>query len=196
MAQKTSASTNNMQRVSLRGHLTEDVQLRTTTSGKSFATGTVAVNRRWKNSDGTTGAGTEYIGFTLNGAAAESAAKYGSKGRLVAIDDAELRSRTYESKRHIDAGSTTEKGTLRHFGKTAFAELRTALAGLKPGEKAAGLIENAVSSMETAFAAALTPSEIRDTNISATMLTFLDRPVRAAQESQEEDPEEQIEVPF
>lgn len=68
-----------MNTVSLHGRLARDVELRTTTTGKSVATCTIAVNRRKKDD------GADFIPIVVWGNPADVFAKYLSKGREVAL---------------------------------------------------------------------------------------------------------------
>lgn len=68
-----------MNTVSLHGRLAKDVDLRTTTTGKSVATCTIAVNRRKKED------GADFIPLIVWGKTAEVWNTYLSKGREVAL---------------------------------------------------------------------------------------------------------------
>ena len=72
-----------LNRVVLIGRLTKDPDLRYTTSGMAVARFTLAVDRGFKNQDGEKQA--DFIPITVWRGAAESCAKYLSKGRLVAV---------------------------------------------------------------------------------------------------------------
>lgn len=77
--------------VVLIGRLVRDPELRTTQAGKQVANFSIAVNRRFKGSDGV-----EVDFFNINawGNSAEFVANYLGKGRLVAVEG-RLQSRKY-----------------------------------------------------------------------------------------------------
>ena len=72
-----------LNKVVLIGRLIKDPDLRYTTSGIAVARFTLAVDRGFKNQDGEKQA--DFIPITVWRGAAESCAKYLSKGRLVAV---------------------------------------------------------------------------------------------------------------
>ena len=72
-----------LNRVALIGRLTKDPDLRYTQSGIAVARFTLAVNRNYTNQQGEREA--DFIPITVWRGAAESCAKYLSKGRLVAV---------------------------------------------------------------------------------------------------------------
>jgi single-strand DNA-binding protein len=72
-----------MNKVVLMGRLTKDPELRYTASGIAVARFTLAVDRGFKNQQGEKQA--DFIPITVWRGAAESCAKYLSKGRLVAV---------------------------------------------------------------------------------------------------------------
>lgn len=82
-----------MNKVALVGRLTRDPELRTTASGISVCSFTVAVNRRFRNAQG------EYEADFINCVAwrqqAELLAKYFTKGRMVGICGS-IQTRNYE----------------------------------------------------------------------------------------------------
>ena len=84
-----------MNKVMLIGNLTRDPELRTTSSGVSVCTLSIAVNRNFPNSAGEREA--DFINITVWRGTAENCAKYLSKGRKVAVVGA-LQSRTYDDK--------------------------------------------------------------------------------------------------
>lgn len=73
-----------MNRVVLVGRLTKDPELRTTTSGLSKATFTLAVNRRTTNEDGSKQ--TDFISCVAWRGLAETIAKYCTKGKEIAVE--------------------------------------------------------------------------------------------------------------
>lgn len=82
-----------MNRITIIGNLTRDPDLRTTASGISVCSFTVAVNRR-RRAEGQPEA--DYFRVTVWRAIAESCAKYLSKGRKVAVVGA-VSVHTYET---------------------------------------------------------------------------------------------------
>lgn len=90
-----------MNRVQLIGNLTRDPETRTTGTGLTVCSFTLAVNRRMKKQDGTQE--TDYINVTAWRTLGENCAKYLSKGKKAGVSGSIL-TRTYEaqdgSKRH------------------------------------------------------------------------------------------------
>ena len=90
-----------MNRVQLIGNLTRDPETRTTGTGLTVCSFTLAVNRRMKKQDGTQE--TDYINVTAWRTLGENCAKYLSKGKKAGVSGS-IQTRTYEaqdgSKRH------------------------------------------------------------------------------------------------
>lgn len=84
-----------MNRVVLMGRITRDLELRRTQVGKAVTNFSLAVDRDFKNSDGTKT--TDFFDVVCWGASAEFAVKYFAKGRQVAVDG-KLQSRAYTDK--------------------------------------------------------------------------------------------------
>lgn len=82
-----------MNQVNLTGRLTKDVEMRYTQSGKAVASGSIAVNRRFK-SEGQPDA--DFINFVMWGKAAENFANYTHKGSQVGLGG-EWQTRNYEN---------------------------------------------------------------------------------------------------
>ncbi|MDF7637837.1 single-stranded DNA-binding protein [Lactobacillus sp. ESL0791] len=82
-------------RVVLVGRLTRDPELRTTGSGISVATFTLAVDRQYANAQGERGA--DFISCVIWRKAAENFCNFTSKGSLVGIDG-RIQTRTYDNK--------------------------------------------------------------------------------------------------
>lgn len=82
-------------RVVLVGRLTRDPELRTTGSGISVATFTLAVDRQYTNSQGERGA--DFISCVIWRKAAENFCNFTSKGSLVGIDG-RIQTRSYDNK--------------------------------------------------------------------------------------------------
>ncbi len=75
------------------GRLTKDVELKQTPNGKTYGRFTLAVNRRYKNSNGTYDA--DYFNCVVWGLTAENLAKFTKKGSLIGVSGM-LQSRSYE----------------------------------------------------------------------------------------------------
>ncbi|KRL62953.1 single-stranded DNA-binding protein [Lactobacillus psittaci] len=82
-------------RVVLVGRLTRDPDLRTTGSGISVATFTLAVDRQFANAQGERGA--DFISCVIWRKAAENFCNFTNKGSLVAIDG-RIQTRSYDNK--------------------------------------------------------------------------------------------------
>ncbi|QHJ77604.1 MAG: hypothetical protein [Bacteriophage sp.] len=82
-------------RVVLTGRLTRDLELKTTQSGLSVASFTIAVNRQFKNSNGNREA--DFINCVIWKKSAENLCKYTHKGSLIGIDG-RLQTRSYDNK--------------------------------------------------------------------------------------------------
>ena len=78
--------------VTLMGNITNDIELKQTPSGKSVASFTVAVNRKYKNEDGTTS--TNFINCVAWRKTAEFVAQYFKKGKAIALVG-EIQTRSY-----------------------------------------------------------------------------------------------------
>ncbi|MBT2819802.1 single-stranded DNA-binding protein [Staphylococcus pseudintermedius] len=83
-----------LNRVVLVGRLTKDPESRTTPSGVSVATFTLAVNRNYKNKNGEQQA--DFINCIVFRKQAENVNNYLSKGNLAGVDG-RLQSRSYEN---------------------------------------------------------------------------------------------------
>ena len=82
-------------RVVLVGRLTRDPELRTTGSGISVATFTLAVDRQFTNSQGERGA--DFISCVIWRRSAENFCNFTSKGSLVGVDG-RIQTRSYDNK--------------------------------------------------------------------------------------------------
>lgn len=90
-----------MNKTFLIGNLTKDVDIRTTQSGKTVASFSIAVNRRFKGQDGEKQ--TDFFTIIAWGQLGEMCGRYLAKGRKVAVVG-ELQTRSYEkdgAKRYI-----------------------------------------------------------------------------------------------
>lgn len=82
-----------MNKVILIGRITKDVELKTTTSGKSVATFTLAVNKDFKNADGNYDA--DFINCVAFGQQAETISKFVHKGDRFGVDG-KISTRNYD----------------------------------------------------------------------------------------------------
>lgn len=82
-----------MNNVSLVGRLTKDVEIKYTGSQTAVATGTLAVNRQFKNANGEREV--DFINFVAWGKIAEIIANYTSKGSQIGITG-RIQTRNYE----------------------------------------------------------------------------------------------------
>jgi single-strand DNA-binding protein len=80
--------------VTLVGRLTKEVDLRFTQNGKAVASGTLAVNRPFKNANGETEA--DFINIVIWGKPAENTANYTNKGSLIGVTG-RIQTRNYEN---------------------------------------------------------------------------------------------------
>lgn len=83
-----------MNKIIVAGRLTKDGEVRTTDAGKTVCSGSVAVNRRFKNTDGTYD--TDFFNFSYWNCS-EKFGQYLTKGRAVIIEGS-LQTRSYEDK--------------------------------------------------------------------------------------------------
>jgi single-strand DNA-binding protein len=79
--------------VTLVGRLTKDVELRFTPAGKGVASGTLAVNRNFKNANGEQEA--DFINIVIWGKPAENTANFTKKGSLIGVTG-RIQTRNYE----------------------------------------------------------------------------------------------------
>jgi single-strand DNA-binding protein len=79
----------------LMGNLTRDPELRTTPNGASVCSFSLALNRRYKNSEGNWTEATDYIDIVAWGPLGERVAQYLTKGRP-ALVSGRLQSRSWE----------------------------------------------------------------------------------------------------
>jgi single-strand DNA-binding protein len=84
-----------MNKITLIGNLTRDPEVRSTPNGVTVCTFTIAVNRRFANSNGERT--TDFFRINAWRQLGETCARYLSKGRKVAVVG-ELQARTYEGK--------------------------------------------------------------------------------------------------
>lgn len=79
----------------LMGNLTRDPELRSTPSGQSVCSFSLALNRQWKSADGQTQEAVDYIDVVAWSGLGERVAKYCQKGKPVLVTG-RLQSRSWE----------------------------------------------------------------------------------------------------
>jgi single-strand DNA-binding protein len=84
-------------KVILLGNLTADPETRTTPSGQSVTSFSLAVNRTWNDSNGNRQESTSFINCTAWGARGETIAKYVNKGRQLLVSG-RLEQRSWDDK--------------------------------------------------------------------------------------------------
>ncbi|MDR1032471.1 MAG: single-stranded DNA-binding protein [Candidatus Nomurabacteria bacterium] len=84
-------------KVILLGNLTADPETRTTPSGQSVTSFSLAVNRNWNDAQGNRQESTSFINCTAWGARGETIAKYLNRGRQVLVSG-RLEQRSWEDK--------------------------------------------------------------------------------------------------
>ncbi len=87
----------NLNKVFLIGRLTADPQLRTTPSGQSVVSFSIATNRVWNDKAGARQENTEYHNIVVWGKQAEVASQYLTKGSLVMVEG-RLQTRSWNDK--------------------------------------------------------------------------------------------------
>ena len=96
----------NLNKVLLIGRLTADPQLRSTTSGQSVGSFSIATNRVWTDKAGQKQESTEFHNVVVWGKQAEIASRFLAKGSLVYVEG-RLQTRSWEDKQG-QARKTTE----------------------------------------------------------------------------------------
>jgi single-strand DNA-binding protein len=109
-----------MNKIILIGNLTRDPELKTTQTGKSVATASVATSKRWVDKDGNKQDSSQFHNLVIWGKQAEAFAKYLKKGKKVSIIG-EQTSRKYQA----------QDGTNRYVSEVIVSEFEF----LSPAEK-------------------------------------------------------------
>ena len=122
-----------LNRVQLIGRLGKDPETRYTTAGRNFCNFSLAVNRRWKNSQGATQEATDWVNVTAWGRLGEFCQQYLGKGRLVFV----------EGRLQIDR--VEQDGGVRYFSKVVASQLQ--MLDRKP-EEPEPAVEEAELSLE------------------------------------------------
>lgn len=113
--------------VVLMGNLTRDPELRSTPSGQSVCSFSLALNRQWKDKDGQPQEAVDYIDVTAWGPLGERVAQYCQKGKPVLVSG-RLQSRSWEqdgakrSKVDVLAQDVTFLGAPSGGGGASFAD--------------------------------------------------------------------------
>lgn len=109
----------NVNKVILVGRLTRDPEVRTTSSGQSVTSVSIATNRSWTNkSTGQKQEQTEYHNIVLWGRLAEIAGQYLTKGQE-AFFEGRLQTRAYTGKDGIERRTTEVVAETMQFGSRA-----------------------------------------------------------------------------
>ena len=101
-----------MNNVILIGRLTKTPEVNKTTNGKSYCQFTLAVNRTYKNADGTYG--TDFINCITWGATADNLARYQAKGSQLAVEGS-IEVGSYTNKDGTNIRTTTVNVSKVHF---------------------------------------------------------------------------------
>ena len=101
-----------LNRVQLIGNLGKDPETRYTTSGKKVCNFSLAVNRRWKSSEGEIKESTDWFNLEAWGRLGEFCQQYLGKGRLVYI----------EGRLHTDRYE--QGGEIRYFTKVVISNMQ------------------------------------------------------------------------
>ncbi len=99
-------------KVILIGRLVAAPELHKTSTDKSVARVTVAVNRRYKDQNGERE--TDFVNVVVWGKLAETMASYASKGSLISLDG-EIRTRRYEKNGVMQGHAVCDRGPLPKF---------------------------------------------------------------------------------
>lgn len=85
----------NFNKIFILGNLTRDPELKTTPSGQSVATFSVATNRFWNDKEGQRQSEVEYHNVVAWGKLAEIASRYLTKGKMVFVEG-RVKTRTWD----------------------------------------------------------------------------------------------------
>jgi len=119
----------NLNKVFLIGRLTADPQLRTTTTGQSVASFSVATNRTWTNKQGERQEDVQFHNVVLWGRQAEIANQFLRKGSMVMVEG-RLQNRSWQDKQGQNRTTTEVVGERIQLGPRA--------AGVGGGPSAGG----------------------------------------------------------
>src|SRR3989344_6802777 len=95
----------NLNKVFILGRLTADPQLRSTPSGQSVGTFSVATSRYWKDKAGARQEKTEYHNIVAWGRQAEIASQYLTRGALVLVEG-RMETRSWQDKQGVERKTT------------------------------------------------------------------------------------------
>lgn len=105
----------NLNKVTLIGRLTRDPELRTTNSGSTVASISIATNSYWTDKSGQKQENTEFHNIVLFGKVAEVAGQYLIKGQE-AFFEGRLQTRTYTGKDNVERRVTEIVADTMQFG--------------------------------------------------------------------------------
>ena len=105
-----------MNKVELIGRLTHDVEMRQTPNGVSLARFSIAVTRRFKNSNGEYDA--DFINCVAWNKTAEFVTKYFTKGKMIVIADGRISTRSWETQDGKRAYATEVIANEVNFGES------------------------------------------------------------------------------
>ena len=105
----------NVNKVTLVGRLTRDPELRTTKSGQTVTSISIATNRFWKDQSGEKQEQTEFHNIVLFGRVAEVAGQYLVKGQE-ALFEGRLQTRSYTGKDNVERRVTEVVANEMQFG--------------------------------------------------------------------------------
>lgn len=108
----------NLNKAMIIGRLTKDPEGRTTTSGRSVTSFSVATNRVWSDASGAKQEATEYHNVVLWGRLAEIAAQYLVKGQEVYVEG-RLQTRSWEGQDGVKRYTTEIVGDNMQMGSKA-----------------------------------------------------------------------------
>lgn len=110
-----------LNRIQLIGNLGKDPETRYTPSGKKVCTFSLAVNRRWKSSEGEVKESTDWFNIEAWGRLGEFCQEYLSKGRLVYVDG------------RVHTDRYEQGGEIRYFTKAVISNMQ--ILDRKPEEE-------------------------------------------------------------
>ncbi len=105
----------NLNKVFLIGRVASDVEMRTTSSGQSVCTFSLATNRTWKNKDGQKQEESQFHRIVLWAKLAEIASQFLSKGSLALIEG-RIQNRSWEDKSGVKKYTTEIIGEAMQLG--------------------------------------------------------------------------------
>jgi single-strand DNA-binding protein len=129
-----------LNKVFLIGRISSDIELKTTQSGQSVASISVATNRTWKDSSGKKQEQAEFHKVVIWGKRAELVAQYMAKGALIYIEG-HLQTRSWQAQDGGKRYSTEIVADQVQFGPRP-GGAKPMQAGVKPTQKVEGMDED------------------------------------------------------